>query len=729
MRRGRTLQEHQGQDQQNQGYSLWAGSALSTFAPAPLAVPNDGLFGYQWHLQNNTNTHINITRAWDDYTGRGVVVGMVDDGFDFTHTDLTTNLSTSLDRDYAGWDQNAQAETGDYHGTMVAGVIAAANNGVGTVGVAYNATLAGYRIGFGTSGTADIAAAFTQAKYDADVLNNSWGYTTYFADDIRKSYMGGLFPSLIDLAYNGRDGLGTSIVFAAGNAGASGDNTNYHNLTNLPVTIAVGALDQAGRPTSFTTPGATVLVSAPGQSIATTDGMGANGAVSGDYALGTGTSFSAPIVSGIIALMLQANPNLGARDVQDILALSAKPTDVSNGTWQRTDAGIVNDGGLNFSHKAGFGLVDATAAVRLAETWGFQKTFYNAGAVTGSNNSFTPLVDGGVATSSITINAPLTVSRVELSMALTHARPADLEITLISPTGTRSVVFDNASGLSAFPSGFTFGSVAHWGENASGTWTLEVRDTVTGTTGTLSNWSMRLSGDWEGAGDTHYFTNQFAASGSALYTLVDTDGGRDTINASANSADNLLNLNAYNTSHIGGRDVTMAVGTYFEDAYMGDGNDIAVGTRFDNQLHGGRGNDTLYGLWGVDVLYGDAGNDFLVGGDDTDTLYGGRGMDQLKGESGADRFVIDVIGDAFDWVLDFTQTGSQHDILDVSSLLTGYTAGDDLSNWLNFNASGADTLVMVAQNGDRAYQLGAVLYQTSLSGDFTSLVSSGVLDV
>ncbi|KAE9412555.1 hypothetical protein Angca_005488, partial [Angiostrongylus cantonensis] len=82
-----------------------------------------------------------------------------------------------------------------------------------------------------------------------------------------------------------------------------------------------------------------------------------------------GTSFATPIVSGVIALMLQANPNLGARDIQNILALTAKRVDPNGSNWTTNGATNWNGGGMHASEDYGFGEIDARAAVRLAETW------------------------------------------------------------------------------------------------------------------------------------------------------------------------------------------------------------------------------------------------------------------------------------------------------------------------------------------------------------------------
>src|SRR5260370_41842209 len=109
-----------------------------------------------------------------------------------------------------------------------------------------------------------------------------------------------------------------------------GDNDKYHNYQKERYVSTVAERDGSGEVTSFSDPGAALFVSAPGVSDYTDDRLGTAGYSSGDYVWGTGTSYSAPIVAGVIALMLQANPNLGYRDVQEILAYSAKDTDPTN---------------------------------------------------------------------------------------------------------------------------------------------------------------------------------------------------------------------------------------------------------------------------------------------------------------------------------------------------------------------------------------------------------------
>jgi subtilisin family serine protease len=281
----------------NQIYSDYMNTAITS----PYYVPSDSGFASQWHLKNKTyaGMDLNVTAVWDEYKGAGIKVGVIDEGFDYKHTDLSKNYSTSLDYDFAGNDSDAYIESGNKHGTAVSGVIAADDNGTGAVGVAPDATLVGYRVAYGGSSLSMFTDAFIKAADNVDVVNNSWGISTMFWDASRKSTQASFFNAIENLASDGRDGLGTVTVFAAGNNRSWGDNVNYHSIQSSPYVIAVGAVDSNGKYSYFSTPGAAVLVSAGGGDIFTTDNMGSAGYNSGNTAVVNGTSFAAPMVSGI----------------------------------------------------------------------------------------------------------------------------------------------------------------------------------------------------------------------------------------------------------------------------------------------------------------------------------------------------------------------------------------------------------------------------------------------
>ncbi|MGO4129763.1 S8 family serine peptidase, partial [Inquilinus sp. YAF38] len=466
---------------------------------------------------------------------------------------------------------------------------------------------------------------------DADVLNNSWGFGNAFFDDQNSAFLDNFGSAAfaaaraatINAATNGRDGLGTIIVQSAGNAYGYGDDTNLHSFANNRWTITVGATNQDGTLSDYSTQGASILVGAPGSpsagTIVTTDRVGAAGYEAGNYTTSfNGTSAAAPMISGVVALMLDANPNLGWRDVQEILAYSARSAATTSGD-QTNGAGNWNGGGLTVNHDIGFGLVDAHAAVRLAESWGgTAHTSANEISVSASASPGLAIPDGnqGGTTTRLTIGTGIEIDRVEVGLNLTHSWIGDLQIVLTSPDGTQSTLV-NRPGVGALDETgssqdnivFTFGTVHDWGESGQGVWTLTVRDLVSGDSGVLNSWNLRLYGDAASADDTYVYTNEFATIGAdaARRTLGDA-GGVDTINGAALTGAAVVDL-AAGTATIAGRAVTFAAGTVIENAITGDGGDQLTGGTGGNHLSSGRGDDVLRGGAGADILDGGAGID------------------------------------------------------------------------------------------------------------------------
>lgn len=634
--------------------------------PAPTLAPTDTHFGLQWHLKNTGATggtagiDIDVTRIWDDYKGRNIKVGIIDDGFDLTHVDLAANFDTTSDYDFRRSDATPFYEAGDAHGTTVSGVIGADDNGIGMVGVAPDARMVGLRVSFSSDSTLAMFENAMIAARNVDVVNNSWGFTGKFSDNFTQSYMAIMEQAVMDAVQFGRGGLGTNIVFAAGNGAASGDNVNYHSMQNSSFIISVGAIDKTGKIASFSTQGAAVLVSAPGVEIYTTDNTGTAGYLSGDYVGISGTSFAAPIVSGIIALMLEANPNLGYRDVQEILAYSARKIDGGYTDWQTNGATNWNGGGMHFSHAYGFGLVDAHTAVRLAESWGQgQGTFATLDAVTASNLTSITIPDGAsFAASTITITQDLLVDRVEIALNISHANASQLDVVLVSPSGTESLLLDNAP-VTSLPS-FVYTTVANWGESAAGTWTLKVYDRTGGSTGTLLGWALQILGDTSTPDDTYIFTDEF---NKTAHVITDTDGGTDTLNAAALSTSVILDLSA-RTGMIAGQTLSIASTTTLEKVITGDGNDALTGNAANNVFELGRGNDIAFASTGIDILRGGAGLDtYVFGGFSGYALT----VNTQTHVTIASRTTADKT-DLFDF--EYFQIGS--DVYDLASLITVY---------------------------------------------------------
>jgi Ca2+-binding RTX toxin-like protein len=607
----------------------------------------------QWNLGQGA-AGIKVDSVWSEYTGAGVRVAVVDDGFNHAHGELAHAYNTALDRDFRSNDMDASAEAGNSHGTAVMGIITGAHGGTGMRGVAEDVDAIGVRIGFDAAwNPAANAAGVRYAASVADVVNMSWGANGDFGDNYALTSWSPMRAAIDEGIALGRGGLGSIFVASAGNGRASGDNTNHSSMKSDDAVITVAATDAQGNVASFSTAGSSILVAAPGVSVLSADVLGTGGYVQGDFALVSGTSFAAPTVSGVVALMLEANPDLGYRDVQEILALTATRTG-SNTVWRENGSQTWNGGGMHVSHDLGFGLVNAAAAVRLAEVWDDQQTLANRLTVSATSTTKVTIRDNATVSSSITIPPTDSIDEVEtvqVVLNISHARASHLTVTLTSPDGTVvTLVARPDQGTSSAGIVFETSATHFRGEQENGTWTLSVQDSVAGTTGTLNGWTLKLYGD-QPTNDTRYiFTDEYGTMWTAARaTVEDVNGGTDTLMMAALSGNAVVDLNAGVVGSVAGRDFSVASGTLIENAYLGVGNDRLVGNEVANLLHGGRGADTL------------------LGGGGNDVLVGGRGVDVLTGGAGQDTFRFEHALDAGDTIADFDAT--QGDRIDVAPLL------------------------------------------------------------
>ncbi|HYD69940.1 S8 family serine peptidase [Azospirillum sp.] len=626
------------------------------------ALPNDPLFSQQWHLLNTgqfggkPGVDLNVVPVWEDYTGKGVTVGVYDSGVQYTHPDLDGNYDRSLHLSIGGTTHDAFPtdlnNPNNAHGTEVAGIIGAeANNGQGVAGVAYDATLSGVRILEMPSEAATSAAMIQQSRFD--VVNHSWGPSQSFNSQFNRLLEGGetiALPVRLS-ALSGRDGLGTVMVVASGNSREAGDNANYSNFGNERQTVTVAAGTNEGAITDYSTPGAPILVTAPvdrtevakaadpahPHKTTTTDFLGEQGPspiyvegfYGGDYTDAMdGTSAAAPMVSGITALMLEANPELGFRDVQEILAATARRFD-GPGTfelyrWQENGADGWNGGGMHFSHDYGYGFVDARAAVRLAETWEKQSTAFNETSVTATSplGLGTAIPEGGAGVShTFSLSGGVDVEWIQLELHVDHSWWSDLQVTLTSPDGTVSTLIDrprvspgyvdsdnphySTTGLEGEGYlNFVLTSAAHRGESSAGEWTLTVKDVGPLGAGTFEGAKLTAYGAPDTADDLYVFTDEYAeVGGGKLDRIVLGDtGGTDTLNAAAVSTGSTISLLPGTLSKIDGAWFAIGRDTVIERAYGGDGGDFITGNAADNLLFGGRGTDVLTGGAGADTF-------------------------------------------------------------------------------------------------------------------------------
>jgi len=353
--------------------------------------PDDEHFGRQFYLEAHDDAglenfiSINAREAWGLTMGQGVVIAVGDTGADLQHPDLLPATIGQAHFNFEDFTTNSNHAPSDRgHGTAVAGLAAARGyNGIGVAGAAPRASLAIWKM-LNQSSEIEIAKMFLYNSNQVSVQNHSWGWGSSSQIDISEVEK----QAITNIFLHGRGGRGVILVRAAGNirqtnpndgspfnpvqiAGDANDDGYIHD----PHSIAVGAVRATGKAAFYSSPGACVLVAAPGGdegflSLATTDRVGSSGfnaGVSPDYAFDgsgfIGTSGATPIIAGVAALIVSANSNLNARDVHQIMALSARQTSSTDTDLQTNGAGLL------ISHNTGYGVPDAGQAVRLARHW------------------------------------------------------------------------------------------------------------------------------------------------------------------------------------------------------------------------------------------------------------------------------------------------------------------------------------------------------------------------
>ncbi len=652
----------------------------------------------QYHIRNRTTPGADynvqpVTAAGID--GAGIVVAVIDDGVQTDHPAFAGRLDLARSYDFVSGiaspsgnfvpgAEESDEDVSDTHGTAVAGVALGNATWGGPIGVAPGATLAAIRINIGgkpvpgspnaaNPSKSDLGAlGMDQATKVADVSNNSWGGEGVADQTYAEPDNAALGTALQRAVTTGRGGKGLIVVFAAGNDGDSGDDVSFQATTSDPRVIAVGGLNADGTPALGLTHGAGLLVSGAAVGVVTANRYAPDGAVdsnglpTGSYKPITGTSFAAPGVSGVVALMLQANPDLGWRDVQEILVDSAKIPGANaitkpDGTpWFTTlGTGDWNGGGRHFSNAYGYGLPDADVAVQFAKTWVPRGTSLNLVTATTAGRGGIAVTGGAEPVStSLTVGSSLRIQHVQLTIAAPSLTIPNVRLVLTAPDGTRSVIADQAGtrqdvatqpggpadavqyfnkdgspkldddGKPTFNTGkldHTLNDAAFWGVDAKGAWTLEITDFRTGETGTVDSWSLTLWGDAADAPRTLVYTPEFAtvAAADPARATIRTAGATGTIDAAAMAGETRLDLNG-GAGLLGGVAVTVQGGT--GNAIGGRGATTLIGTAGANRLAAGDGDTLIVGGGGADTVLGGAGRDtLLAGGGGAIVVSGARG--------------------------------------------------------------------------------------------------------
>ena len=528
----------------------------------PAKRPSPLIESFQWHISNTGQANfgskagtpgvdLNLAPLGGSYTGKGVLVNVIDSGLEIAHEDLAANVVSGSDdlRDGPGDNSDPSPppnNSGD-HGTSVAGIIAMVDNNIGGVGVAPAAQLIAHNL---LADGAQRKDNFAFALSKGDITNLSFGAAPLNIQPLDKDLDAIMNATLTQ----GRSGKGTVVVKSAGNSfvcnnyaegcsavlsdpchiaslfGQSCGTAADDSLNTLPI-VVVGAVTASGKKASYSTTGSAVWVSGFGgessfafdistttglyasdgskslriwseiikpqfssffeMALITTDRSGCTQGYSQRLSFSTidtippnlfeysytnktpvphnsnpycnytssfnGTSAAAPTVSGVVALMLEANPNLTHWDVRHILATTSRKIDAnykvpSSGSINLSPGWITNKRGYNYSDWYGFGLVDAAKAVNAAKAF---DTTQDSITIT-TTKDWSTNTSMLIADAPTWVDSPITISKAgeilhiaAYPVIASKAKPTHgsaLQLELISPSGTPCVALGAHNG-------------------------------------------------------------------------------------------------------------------------------------------------------------------------------------------------------------------------------------------------------------------------------------------
>jgi len=448
--------------------------------------PPDPLFHVCWFLTDNPGVDMNVSPVWDEgWTGEGVQVAIVDNGIHYDHPDIAGKYKPENSWDFNFNRPDATSYEWESHGTTLAALAAGARNRFCSLGVAFDASIAALRLTTRDTTDALEARALQFGMQDNDIYINAWGPKD---DGLRLEGPGPL--ALEALRYgvaHGRYGLGNVFIWAAGNGRAKADNCNYDGYANSRFTIAVGSYGFYGGAPVWAEPCASLVVSAPADGEGRRLLIGATGTSQCDQMF-SGSSGSSALVGGAVALMLQQRPDFTWRDVQAVLIESAQMVDEAHPDW------VENGVGYTVNHQYGFGRVDSEVVMNTAETWELLpqersvRDMYQVPTTIPDYNTGDETLE-----TYVRVEEDFDIESIEISVVVTHRRRGQLGISLVSPSGTESILFlphgDRTADID-----WTFTTMRCWGESSAGIWTLRIYDNERGIVGALQSWVLSIHG-------------------------------------------------------------------------------------------------------------------------------------------------------------------------------------------------------------------------------------------
>lgn len=548
----------------------------------------DPIENQAWHLENTGQRSYALVggmRGEDingkvshlaGHRGEGIKIAISDNGVEIFHPDLVHNSWFGQHRNYSYqnsdyWNSDPTPDGDvdtDAHGTAVTGIIAATfNNSLGSRGIASKAEFGGF-LYIGTP--YDLTKTLDQTNGPFDIFNFSYGRNTCFFQDLPDAL-------ILQLDYgvsNLRSQKGAIYIKAAGNEyfaplsscieGESGyyfGNSNLEEDNSYPFIIVVGANTAYGNTASYSTPGSSLWISAPGgdyginyPAIITTDLTGCSkgfansesgynnfdeGKIDNDNCDYTstmnGTSAAAPMVSGAVGVILGVRNDLTWRDVKYILALSARKVDenrsemashplsaktldraVYEHAWQQ------NGAGFHFHNWYGFGALDIDKAVAVAQNFPslgnsiFSTTWRNESPAL---NEMIPDNNPEGVISTISVEDNLSIEAVQIRVTIEHPHASELGIILESPSGMKStLLYYNSGMIQTDLIDEILLSNAFLGESAQGDWKLKVFDGLQDNSGKLVNWKINFWGHYPDGNEEKRLTSYYSTQSSTLST-------------------------------------------------------------------------------------------------------------------------------------------------------------------------------------------------------------------
>jgi len=465
-------------------------------------VPDDTLYRQQWHLNNRGNAlglaegaDVKAEEAWDVTRGNpGIVICVMDDGFDLEHPDFDAPGKIVQPRDFGEGDFNpSPGLDDDNHGTACAGVALALENGTGVVGLAPRCAFMPVRTS-GWLSDESIKKLFQYAiDHAADVISCSWSAGSW--DFPLSAKMHGIIKKA---ATQGRaNGKGCVVLFAAGNEdrpldGEKNGRISHQGFALHPNVMAVGASNSLDKRSSYSNYGPELALCAPssgspGRGVMTTDRRGTRGYSSEDYTSGFGgTSSATPLAAGLAGLILSLNPNLSSAEVKRIMMDTADKIDEPGGDYI--------DG---HSPWFGHGRINARRALAMVAGQAAEEELPRVLSMEHRINS--PIPDQGEMEDVITFPLEVTARDLEVSLDIRHTWRGDVRVLLTPPQGGEISLVDRSGGSqddivrsfrsSDDPELFR----AALGSAASGQWRLKVMDMARQDVGVLVKWGLAVT--------------------------------------------------------------------------------------------------------------------------------------------------------------------------------------------------------------------------------------------